>query len=119
MTTKYIGIEAISIVNKNRVTIACNIMTEGFVYDEPIYTNIFCNYAQLCELLNLDNSELAKEIIQDIETQSIISDNVVIQIDLPDYLPGQIEWNFKTMIHLEIAKEADIPLQCYSFVETK
>ena len=90
-------------------------MFEGIVYDEPIYTNIFCSYSQLCDLLDLENSKLAKEIIKEIEAQSIISGVEIVQIDLPDYLEGKMAWNFKTMIDLEISENENIPFQCYAF----
>ena len=115
MKTRYIGIESICVIDKEDATIACNIMFEGIAYDEPIYTNIFCSYNQLFGLLNLENSNLAKEVIKEIETQLIISEEEVIQIDLPDYLASQIEWNFKTMIDLKISENEDIPFQCYAF----
>lgn len=115
MKTKYIGIESIFITEKEFVTIACNIMLEGKNYDEPIYTNLFCSYEELQYFLNFDTTSLSKQILADIETQSIIADNKQIEIHLPPYINNEIEWKFGTMVDLKIAEEEEIPFECYVF----
>ena len=115
MKTRYFGIESIFVIEMSRATIAANIMHEGKFYDEPVYTNIFCSYDELCYLLNLENSSLSKEILADIKTQSIISDKDQIEIHLPPYINNQIEWKCPIMVDLKISKTDDIPFECYRF----
>lgn len=117
MKTRYIGIESIIIVDKEYATIACNIMLEGKFYDEPIYTNVFCYYTELIEFLKLDNSDLSKEVVTDIETQYIISEEDKIEIHLPPYINNKIEWKFPIMVDLKISKNPGIPFECYSFTD--
>jgi 3-polyprenyl-4-hydroxybenzoate decarboxylase len=62
MTTRYLGIESIIIQYYDKITIAANVMFEGVNYDQPVYTNIFCDYYELRRLLNLDNSQLGHKI---------------------------------------------------------
>ena len=114
MKTKYIGIESIFVKRKNlEATLACNIMLEGDFYSEPVYTNIFCHFVHLRLFLKLDNSDLAKRIALELETQIANSDKDIVQIDLPDFINKQVEWKFPTMVNLEISKDAGIPFQCY------
>ncbi|MEI6596011.1 MAG: hypothetical protein WCO28_10650 [Bacteroidota bacterium] len=115
MKTKYIGIESICIINNSRVTIACNIMFEGKFYDEPIYTNIFCDDDQLLKFLELEKSPLCEKIFLDIKIEGIFSDDNFFQVDIPQYFFNQKEWKFETMVNLKISENKEIPFECYSF----
>ena len=115
MKTKYIGIESICVKTDPIVTIACNVMFEGKFYDEPIYTNIFCNKAQLFRFLRLDNSALTEKIILDINIDAIFSNEEIVQIDIPNYLFNLKEWKFEAMVNLKVSENKNIPFVCYSF----
>lgn len=113
MKTKYLGIESICIVDGDEVTLACNIMIDGFNYSEPTYTNIFCDYEELQSLLNFDNANFVLKMKEEIKTKLILGGNKIIQIDLPDYLNGKLEWDFRFEVGLKKDGNADIPFQCY------
>ncbi len=117
MRTTYIGIEAIFVLPDDRVTIACNIMLQGKFYDQPIYTNIFCDYSDLCIFLNLDNSDLSKKILREIEAKRIKDDGEQIEVQIPDYINNKIEWKFPTMVDLKVSINEDIPMECYEFTD--
>ena len=114
MTTRYLGIESIIILYYDKITIACNIMFDGEYYDEPMYTNIFCDYYELRRLLNLDGSELGNKIRNIVVSQFIEKKGENIQIDLPDYLnERQVDWKYPVRVNLKKEIRPDIPFQCY------
>jgi hypothetical protein len=116
MTTKYLGLESIIILNPDKITIATNVMFEGQNYDQPVYTNIFCDYYQLKWLLNLDKSELGNKISTTVTKEFVDKKGENIQIDLPDYLDNrQEDWKFPVSVNLTKDINDDIPFQCYRF----
>lgn len=117
MTTKYLGIESIIILQPDKITIAANVMFRGQYYDQPVYTNIFCDYYQLKRLLNLDKSELGNKISATVTKEFVDNNGENIQIDLPDYLDKrEVDWKFPVTVDLikDIFND-DIPFQCYRF----
>ena len=89
-------------------------MFEGENYDEPIYTNIFCDYYQLRRLLNLDNSVLGNRIKDVVVSKFIEAKGENIHIDLPDYLQErQINWEYPLKVNLKKDINDDIPFQCF------
>ena len=116
MTTKYLGIESIIILYYDKITIAANVMFEGLNYDQPVYTNIFCDYYQLKWLLKLDKSELGNKISTTVTKEFVEKKGENIQIDLPDYLANrQGDWKFPVTVYLTKDFNDDIPFQCYRF----
>lgn len=116
MRTKYFGIESITILYYDQITIACNVMLEGQNYSEPICTNIFCDYYQLKWLLNLDKSEFGNKVSATVTEKFIEKNGENIQIDLPDYLqPKRLDWQFPATVNLVKDINDDIPFQCYRF----
>ncbi len=116
MTTKYLGIESIVIHYYDKITIAANVMFDGQNYDQPVYTNIFCDYYQLKGLLNLDKSELGDRISATVTKEFVDKKGENIQIDLPDYLDNrQVDWKFPVTVNLTEDLNDDIPFQCYRF----
>ena len=116
MTTKYLGLESIIILNPDKITIATNVMFEGLNYDQPVFTNIFCDYNQLKWLLNLDKSELGNKILTNVTERFIKMNGENIQIDLPDYLDNrQVDWKFPIPVNLTKDINDDIPFECYRF----
>ena len=116
MTTKYLGIESIIILDPDKITIAANVMFEGKNYDQPVYTNIFCDYYQLKWLLNLDKSEFGNEISATVTKKFVEHNGENVQIDLPDYLePKQLDWHFPSKVYLTKDFNDDIPFECYRF----
>lgn len=116
VTTKYLGIESIVIQYYDKITIAANVMFGGQNYDQPVYTNIFCNYYQLKRLLNLDKSELGDRISATVTKEFVDKKGENIQIDLPDYLDNrQVDWKFPVTVNLTEDMNDDIPFQCYRF----
>ncbi len=116
MTTKYLGLESIIILNPGEITIATNVMFEGQNYDQPVYTNIFCDYYQLKWLLNLDKSELGNKITAIVTEKFIKMNGENIQINLPDYLePKRLDWQFPVTVNLTRDINDDIPFDCYRF----
>ncbi len=114
MTTKYFGIESISIQYYDKITIAANVMFNGQNYDQPVYTNIFCDYYQLKRLLNLDKSDFGSKISASVTKKFVEKDGENIQIDLPDYLePKRPDWQFPQTVNLVQEINDDIPFQCY------
>jgi hypothetical protein len=116
METKYLGIESIIIQYYNKITIAANVMFLGQNYDQPVYTNIFCDYYQLKSLLTLDKSELGNKISATVTKEFVDKKGENIQIDLPDYLDNrQVDWKFPVTVNLTKDINDDIPFQCYRF----
>lgn len=116
MTTKYFGIESISIQYYDSVTIAANVMLNGQNYDQPVYTNIFCDYYQLKRLLNLDKSDFGTKISTSVTKEFVEKKGENIQIDLPDYLDNrQVDWQFPVTVNLTKDTNDDISFQCYRF----
>ena len=116
MTVKYFGIESIIICYYDKITIAANVMFSGQNYDQPVYTNIFCDYYQLKWLLNLDKSELGKRISATVTKEFVDKQGENIQIDLPDYLDNrQVDWKFPVTVNLTKYINDDIPFDCYRF----
>lgn len=116
MRTKYLGIESIAIQYYDKITVAANVMFLGQNYDQPIYTNIFCDYYQLKWLLSLDKSELGEKISATVTWEFVDKEGENIQIDLPDYLDNrQGEWKFPLTVNLTKDINDDIPFQCYRF----
>lgn len=116
MTTKYLGIESIIIQYYDKITIAASVMFRGQYYDQPVYTNIFCDYYQLKWLLNLDKSELGDKISATVTKEFVDKKGENIQIDLPDYLDNrQVDWEFPVTVNLTKDINDDIPFQCYRF----
>jgi hypothetical protein len=116
MTTKYLGIESIIIQYYDKITIAANVMFGGQNYDQPVYTNIFCDYYELRRLLNLDNSDLGNKIKDVVVSKFIEKSGEDIQIDLPDYLDEKtVDWNYPIKLGLKKELNNDIPFQCYRF----
>lgn len=116
MTTKYLGIESIVIRYYDKITIAASVMFYGQYYDQPVYTNIFCDYYQLKWLLNLDKSELGDKISATVTKEFVGKKGENIQIDLPDYLDNrQGDWKFPVTVNLTKDMNDDIPFQCYRF----
>ncbi|MBL7842901.1 MAG: hypothetical protein JNK44_03490 [Cyclobacteriaceae bacterium] len=116
MKTRYLGIESIAIQYYDKITIAANVMFRGQNYDQPVYTNIFCDYYQLKWLLNLDKSELGNKISSTVTKEFVEKKGENIQIDLPDYLDNrQGDWKFPVTINLTKDTNDDIPFQCYRF----
>jgi len=114
LLTTFIGIESICILHKEFVTIACNIMLKGKLYDEPQYTNIFLSYEQLAQLLINESNSVSNKIQNDINYRLANETDETIQIDLPGYINNSMNWEIKTMYELDIAEE-DIPFECYRF----
>jgi hypothetical protein len=116
VTTKYLGIESIVIEYYDKITIAASVMFHGQYYDQPIYTNIFCDYYQLKWLLNLDKSELGDKISATVTNKFVEKNGENIQIDLPDYLDNrQVDWKFPVRVNLTKDINDDIPFECYRF----
>lgn len=116
METKYLGIESIIIQYYDKITIAANVMFGGQNYDQPVYTNIFCDYYQLKWLLNLDKSELGNKISATVTKEFVEKKGENIQIDLPDYLENrQVDWEFPVKVNLIKDINDDIQFQCYRF----
>lgn len=116
MKTRYFGIESISIQYYDKVTIAANVMLNGQNYDQPVYTNIFCDNYQLKWLLNLDKSELGNKISVTVSKEFVNKKGKNIQIDIPDYLDNrQVDWKFPMIVNLKKDINDDIPFQCYRF----
>lgn len=116
MTTKYLGIESIIIQYYDKITIAANVMLGGQNYDQPVYTNIFCDYCQLKWLLNLDKSEFGNKITCTVTKEFVEKKGENIQIDLPDYLDNrQVDWKFPVTVNLTEDINDDIVFQCYRF----
>ena len=116
MRTKYIGIESIVILYYDQITIACTVMFEGMNYDEPIYTNIFCDYYELKRFLNFDLSEFGSKMTAEITSKFLEKNGENIQIDLPDYLETKKpDWKFPVSVNLKSSSNSDIPFQCYQF----
>jgi hypothetical protein len=116
MKAKYLAFESIAIQYYDKITIAANVMLCGKNYDQPIYTNIFCDYYQLKWLLNLDNSELGNRISATVTKEFIDKKGENIQIDLLDLLDHrQMDWKFPLTVNLMTENNDDIPIQCYRF----
>ena len=116
MKTKYLGIESIFIQYYDKITVAANIMFGGQHYDQPVYTNIFCDYYHLKWLLNLDESELGKAISAAVVKEFEERNGHNIQIDLPDFLEkGQGEWMFPMSVNIVKDVTNSAPFQCYHF----
>lgn len=116
MRPTYFGIESIVIQYYDKITIAANVMFSGQNYDQPVYTNIFCDYYQLKWLLTLDKSELGEKISSTVTKEFVDKKGENIQIDLPDYLDNrQGEWKFPVTVNLVKDDNDDIPLQCFRF----
>lgn len=114
MKTKYIGIESICVIRETlETTIACNIMFEGMLYNEPLYTNIFCHFVHLRKFLKLDTSPLSNKVSEDLEKKLMQSDAEIIQIDLPEYVDKKIEWKFAATVNLLEAERERMAFQCY------
>lgn len=116
MRTNYLGIESIIIQYYDKIIIAANVMFHGQNYDQPVYTNIFCDYYQLKWLLNLDKSELGNKISTKVTKEFVDKKGENIKIDLPDYLENrQVDWKFPVTVNLTKDFNDDIPFQCYRF----
>lgn len=116
MTTRYLGIESIIIQYYDKITIAANVMFGGQNYDQPVYTNIFCDYYELRRLLNLDTSDLGNRIKDVVVSKFIEKSGENIQIDLPDYLDEKtVDWKYPIKLGLKKEFNNDIPFQCYRF----
>ncbi|HCW07767.1 MAG TPA: hypothetical protein DGG95_10435 [Cytophagales bacterium] len=116
MITKYLGIESVVIQYYDKITIAASVMFEGVNYDEPVYTNIFCDYYELKWLLGLDSSVLGNKIATAVVEKFVKNNGENIQIDLPDYLePKRLDWQLPVRVNLIEDINDDIPFQCYRF----
>lgn len=110
MKTKYFDIESIVIYDRNNISLASNIMLEGYNYDEPIYTNIFCQKKELGLILKKEDNEVSKNIL----AKLLEENGKQFQIDIPDIQPNLYSMILKNNYELEVTKKDEIPFTCYN-----
>ncbi|PCH91312.1 MAG: hypothetical protein COB85_09265 [Bacteroidetes bacterium] len=117
MRAKYLEIASICVVEKTYVTIACAIILKGDDQSEPTYTNIFCFYAELFDLLDLTNKPLSDQIGIEINAQTILQDKEIVQIDIEDYIGTTLDIPYYIEVVLRPASDGGYAFKCYNLSE--